>query len=131
MHVDLAASRYEMEVSPFTEMEGSSCRKTLNRSLGWSDAAELAVRRVLVTVAGIRPPASPLSRAPRRDAPLTYNRVLHKVLARSLSERKEVKFVMEGTLSFRQRELVDYRIDVKNGCGNGGGRTLRQQTPTQ
>ena len=85
--------------------------ETLGRSLRSHDAAEL--------VGGMRHGNGYRQETTRLHAisctktgwsSLTYNRVLHQALARSLRESK-VQLIVEDTWSFRERELADKTAD--------------------
>ena len=84
-------------------MEGPLWRETLGRSLGSHDAAELVGG--MCHGNGCRQETTRLhaiSCTRTGWSSLTYNRVLHQALARSLRESK-VQFVVEDTWPFRER----------------------------
>ena len=100
-----------LRVSQKDTMEGPLWRETLGRSLRSHDAAEL--------VGGMRHGNGYRKETTRLHAisctktgwsSLTYSRVLHQALARSLRESK-VQLVVEDTWPFRERELADKTAD--------------------
>ena len=117
-------------VSQEDTMEGPLWRETLGRSLGSHDAAELVGG--MCHGNGCRQETTRLhaiSCTKTGWSSLTYNRVLHQALARSLRE-SQVQFVVQDTWPFQQRasgqngRLNPLRMDIS-------GRTLRQPPSTQ
>ena len=110
-----------LEVSQEDTMEDPLWRETLGRSLGSHDAAELVggmcrgngCRQETTRLAAI-------SCTKTGWSSLTYNRVLHQALARSLRECK-VQFVVEDTWPFRA---------IASGQ-NGGLNPLRMHITTE
>ena len=104
-------------------MEGPLWRETLGRSLGSHDMTELGggmchgngCRQETIRLHAI-------SCTKTGWSSLTYNRVLHQALARSLRESK-VQFVLEDTWPFRQRaseqngRLNPLRMDITTEAG--------------
>ena len=104
-------------------MEGPLLRETLGRSLGSHDATELVGG--MCHGSGFRRETTRLhamSCTKTGWSSLTYNRVLHQALARSLRESK-VQFVVEDTWPFRQRasgqngRLNPLRTDITTEAG--------------
>ena len=120
-------------VSKEDMIEGPLWRGTLGRSLESHDAAERVGE--MCHGNGRRqqtPRLHAMSCTKTRWSSLNHNRVLHQALARSLCENK-VQFVVEGTLSFRERasgengRLNHLRMDTTTEAGG----TLRQPPSTQ
>ena len=110
-------------VSQEDTMEGPLWRKTLGKSLGSHDAAELVGGKCHGN--GCRQETTRLhaiSCTKTGWSSLTHNRVLHQALARSLRKSK-VQFVVEDTWPFRERASVQngrlnsLRMDITTKVG--------------